>query len=171
MLDQANIARSPLARLALALAATLLFAAIAMTGPAAAGAATTPSFRTGAVSVSGSTVTVKPPSYMAATRSVTCSNLGENVDWSPDLQRWNGSGWVNYNTSAPFYDAFTSSSGLCPLPSTMGGGYWYYAGSNLSVAFKRFGNLPAGYYRIRNWLRWPATNSTTHSDSGWVRVS
>lgn len=157
------------ARRGLALAlATFAVAAIAALGPAGAQAATMPSHQIGSWFYDSNGLGVYPPKSMSPTRTVTCYD-GETVKWSPDLQRWNGSSWVNYNTSAPFYEALTSSYGYCYFQALYG--YWWNPSTFRTMQFHRFGKLPAGYYRIKHWMYWKALGATFAETDAWFTVN
>ena len=94
-------------RIGLAAAAT----AVALL-PTAADAATTPAFTLGSVRcLPGGIMQAYPPSVMRPVASNVDFRNPEIVKWSPDLQIVRSGRWVNYDTSRPFYLAFTSSYG------------------------------------------------------------
>ena len=98
-----------------------------------------------------------PPRSMGPSYQRNCRN-GELVKWSPDLYRWNGSAWVLYNGSAPWYQAVTSSYGYCNFQFSS----WITMGGS-PVQFHRFGALPVGYYAIKHYMQWPSLGRT-HAD-------
>jgi hypothetical protein len=89
------------------------------------------------------TVRVYPPT------GVNSTNGGlETVYWSPDLYRWNGTAWVLYNGSQPWYWAVANTGGLTRDVS----GYVWHAPNNFGQTVVVYNNLPAGYYAVRSYL-------------------
>ena len=101
---------------------------------------------------------VYPPRIMRPSKAVSCYDAQE-VRWSPDLYRWNGSSWVLYNRSAPWYAALTSSGGYCYMQAFYG--YWWNTVTYRTLLFHRFGSLPRGYYyAIKNYMYWRSLGRT-----------
>jgi|tagenome__1003787_1003787.scaffolds.fasta_scaffold20370858_1 hypothetical protein len=150
-------------RTALAAAAT----AVALL-PTAADAATTPPVTLGSVRcVAGGILQAYPPSVMRPVGASVDFRNPEIVKWSPDLQVARNGRWVNYDTSRPFYMAFTSSYGYFQtayMPSA-----WTSTTTNASMTFVPFNGLAAGRYRIRNWLYWDKLGKTFYANGGTCR--
>ena len=72
------------------------------------------------------------------------SSNWEQVAYSPDLQRWNGSAWVTVDGTRPFYWGWVNRYGM-------------YAAV---VGFVEFGVARTGYYRIKHYFYWKSTNAT-----------
>jgi hypothetical protein len=125
-------------------------------------AAAVPSFQLGQTQcVAGGQLKVFPPRSMSPVERVDYRNA-ERVQWSPDLQVWNGRGWANFDTRRPFYTAFTTSYGYF---QTTYGAVWQ-SPQNMQVMWVPFTALPAGTYRVRNRLYWAKLGRTYYADSG-----
>jgi hypothetical protein len=107
----------------------------------------------------GRQVNVYPPQMTSISGGL------EAVYWSPDLYRWNGSNWVLYDGSKPWFYAFANSNGTVYqslLYST-----WFTKGSNAAIISVNFGPLHPGYYRVFNYYSW----SNGASASSWSNTS
>jgi len=153
--------------LTVSLALALAIAAFAAS-PAAADGTGFPAHQIGSVECSQSTVKVWTPRQMVSTYHTNFLNP-EQVQWSPDLWRWNGSTWVLYDGSRPWYRAFTSSYGY--FQTAYVASAWQAVPTNAPVAFVPFYNLPAGYYAIKNYMKWDWTYGTHAEFSGYCFVS
>jgi hypothetical protein len=88
----------------------------------------------------------------------------EKVEWSPDLYRWNGTAWALYNNSKPWYYAGATSNGTVYQQYRFG--TWFQPNETpLNIAI--FGNLPAGYYAVKDYYRW--SNGATSSAWSYFR--
>ena len=145
----------------------LAVAAVALL-PTAADAATTPPLKLGSVRcLAGGTLQAYPPAMMRPLGASVDFRNPEIVKWSPDLQIVRSGRWVNYDTSRPFYMAFTSSYGYfqtASMPSA-----WTSTTTNASMTFVPFNGLPAGSYRVRNWLFWDKLGKTYYANGGTCR--
>lgn len=84
----------------------------------------------------------------------------ENVRWSSDLFRWNGTSWALYNGSKPWLYSAANRNGL---QSTDGYAIWYHSVTRFSAdqGFV-YRSLRRGYYAVREHLRWVDVG-VTHS--------
>ena len=154
-----------LLRIRTALAAAVTCAALL---PGAAHATTSPGFKLGAVRcLDGGVMQAYPPSVMRPVGANVDFRNPEIVKWSPDLQVVRNGSWVNYDTSRPFYSAFTSSYGYYQAPYT---GAWTTP-TNAGMMFVPFKGLPAGTYRIRNFLYWDKLGTTFRSTGASCRFA
>ncbi len=88
----------------------------------------------------------------------------ENVRWSPDLYRWNGTSWQLYDQSKPWMQAAANGNGLVRQQD---GTYW----TNLQTGFPYlqgngpvFSNLPRGSYAVKEYYYWL---SSGHKHTQW----
>jgi len=139
-------------------AAAVVTAVLAMQSAIPAGASAhgsqMPGHRVGSIGcVSGGRMTVRPPGPIYSWNQTTFRNA-EQVNWSPDLYRWNGARWVLYNGSRPWYTAVVSSYGLY---QSMTWPAWQ-APSHNGVLFVPYDGLGPGTYIIKNYIHWLKPN-------------
>ena len=80
----------------------------------------------------------------------------ETVYFSPNLQRWNGSAWVDYDTSEPWLHATTSSARV--LPMNLGGVYYWENARGHIQEYFTFTPLHVGAYRVVDFYYWPSSD-------------
>jgi hypothetical protein len=85
----------------------------------------------------------------------------ESVRWSPDLYRWNGSQWVLYDGSKPWYQASVNRYGLLTGSGQTGSPIWQNTSTRKWVpndGGPSFYNLPRGYYMVAEHYWWMKPN-------------
>lgn len=84
----------------------------------------------------------------------------ENVRWSPDLFRWDGTAWVKYDPRAPWFLGAANSGGLLPQNGTL----WW--DGVYSLRNWDYSSLPRGSYAVKEYYGWDA-NGTGTDHTGW----
>jgi hypothetical protein len=122
-----------------------------------------PRFVLGAIEcLSGPQLRAYPPREMLSVYDVNLTNP-EIVRWWPVLQVANmNRDWVDYDTTRPVYQAFTSSYGF--YEDAYGNGGWQ-GPDNQKLGFVTYANIPLGTYRIRNYLYWQKLDKWYYADS------
>lgn len=137
--------------------ALILFAlTVLRAGPAAADGTGWPSHSLGQVSCSAGQVAAYPPAQMSP---VTPTNFTrpEEVGWSPNLYVYNSATaqWTLYDSSKPYYRAFTSSYGYFQAQLHQP---WTTPTAN-DIVFSLFSGLAPGYYAVWHVLVWRSTGA------------
>jgi hypothetical protein len=153
--------------LTVSLALALAIAAFAAS-PAAADGTGFPGHQIGAVECGPGYVKTLHPRSMVPTSPTDFRNP-EEVQWSPDLWRWNGASWVLHDGSRPWYRAYTSSTGYFQTSYTASA--WQAIPTNAPLLHVAYSYLPPGYYAIRNYLWWGWLGRTHSEFSAYCWVS
>jgi hypothetical protein len=91
----------------------------------------------------------------------------ERVEWSPDLYRWNGTAWVLYDGTKPWYYAYATGNGTVYQQLLYG---TWFAPNGTALIFASYGYLPAGYYMVAEYYRWYRGTTVVKTASSWSYV-
>ena len=101
-----------------------------------------------------------------APRMTSLTGAGENIQWWPQVQKWNGSAWVGYRS---FAGPFAGAAGISGSPgwATPNGfsnpGRWAW---DVQPGTTINGTYYPTYYRIVSWVRWLDFNN--NALTGWM---
>jgi hypothetical protein len=143
-------------------ALVVLTTAASLSSPSASRAASFPYHQAGNTQCTNST-SGRIVRTFAPTQMMSVSGAIENVRWSSDLYRYNGSAWVLWNGNAPWLYGAANQSGLINMDN-LSGLKWLNGANGFQNSFS-YGNLPAGSYAIREYYWWSDAGVSTNEYS------